>query len=116
MMNIKFKRLFAGWIDLFISAAIIFVVANCFPINKYVLYVIGCLFFFAKDFLGKSIGKTFLGLRIVNARGVIPPKYILLLRNILVAIWPLDSILILINNKKICDYLLNTTVVEKSQL
>ena len=110
-MDIRFKRLIAGWIDLFIVTAIISVVAISFRINLNIMYVIFCLIFLAKDIFGKSVGKKLMGLSIVNANGVEPQKYILLLRNILVVIWPLDTILIVINNKKICDHLFNTFVV-----
>lgn len=69
-----------------------------------------------KDVVGFSIGKHFMKLTIVDRNGAPPPLYVLILRNILMIAWMVDVILIIICNKKTCDYWFHTSVVEKNSL
>lgn len=117
----KYKRLMAAFIDniicsipfVVITFCIIFLkldnqfLSNWLPLIAY--YII----FLSKDLVYKnaSIGKKILNIRIVNNDGKEPLKKQLIFRNIFIFLWPIEVILIMINNKKIEDYLFKTSIV-----
>lgn len=119
---LKAKRLAAAYIDMYISAAIvIFIdilldilnVKFTFPILVLELFV-GIIFGF-KDFVygNASIGKHLLGFEIVSTSGKKITYTRLFLRNcVFSVIWPIESILILLYNKRLGDYIFKTSVVE----
>ena len=110
---LKIKRLLAAFIDFMLSAVLAFVLTVFFPGDKYFLYIFFYAFMVFKDILGYSLGKHLMKLTIVDRNGVSPPLYALVLRNIFLIIWMIDVVLILICNKKTCDYWFRTSVIDK---
>ena len=116
----KVLRLLAGCVDAFIVFFILTVSLNIMKIDalEHTLLVscIGAVIFMFKDISGQSLGKRLFKLKIVNKDGQCPPKYILVLRNMLMILWAVDVIIILVAGKKLCDYIFRTGVVDsKSQ-
>lgn len=94
-----FFYLFAGGIirDLFVN----------------LFYIIFFVIFSFKDLLfqNASVGKKILHLKVVTDDNKIPCKKIVVLRNVLDFIWPVDFIVLAISSKKIEDWFFKTNVV-----
>ncbi len=86
------------------------IIRNVF-INIY--YIVFFVIFSFKDLLYKnaSIGKKILHLKVVTDDNKIPCKKIIILRNILDFIWPVNFIVLIISGKKIEDWFFKTNVV-----
>lgn len=78
-----------------------------------VFYIIFFIIFSFKDLLYKnaSVGKKILHLKVVTDDSKIPCKKIIILRNILDFIWPVNFIILIISGKKMEDWLFKTNVV-----
>lgn len=78
-----------------------------------IFYIVFFVFFSFKDLLYKnaSVGKKILHLKVVTDDSKIPCKKIIILRNILDFIWPVNFIILIISGKKMEDWLFKTNVV-----
>lgn len=123
------KRVLAFAIDYFIACFLFAISGGIFfcidfglitrDFTKYGLFLgeiillLIILLFIAKDAIkGQSIGKKFMKIKVVDIQGGKPSVFRLILRNITICIWPVESILVLLNKKKFGDRLAGTDVVE----
>lgn len=123
----KFKRFIAFIIDLYIVTFISMLIWGIITIiafgtnnlDYYVWYffnmyiLTGYILALFKDlaFKNASIGKKILKLAVLTDNNNIPSIWVLIFRNILLPLWPLDVIVIFICNKKIEDFIFKTKVV-----
>ena len=78
-----------------------------------VFYIIFFISFSFKDLLYKnaSVGKKILHLKVVTENNEIPCKKVIILRNILDFIWPINFIVLIISGKKIEDWFFKTNII-----
>lgn len=119
------KRLFAIYIDLFLSSitVIILKIGNdkifrnnkiLFNINIIIIIIFAFVLILAKDlmFQNQSIGKRLFKLKIFDCDGnEIENKKLLIKRNIISFMtWNISGFTILFKNKSICDYIYKTQI------
>lgn len=71
------------------------------------------LFFCRDSFTGKSLGRTIIGIIVVDSRTLLqatPTKTIL--RNLFLILWPVEFIAIMIHKQRLGDVISNTTVID----
>jgi len=121
----KVKRLVAAYIDLIVVTAIsmlMILIYSKFDLFKVFYYfneylIIAVILYICKDliFKNKSIGKRAVGIQVLKEDGSIPSSLELILRNVLAFVWPIEVILIIIQNKKIEDMIFKTIITETNK-
>lgn len=122
---IKLKRLFAIFVDLFLSSITIIILEILndrifinnkivFNINIIIIMTFAFTSILAKDlfFHNQSIGKRIFKLNVLDEEGnKVNDKKLLIKRNIISFIsWNISGFTILFKNKSICDYIYKTQV------
>lgn len=116
-MNQKKKRVLSFLIDYIIILIIIDFIMSLWHLNVldyfYHQQFFVIILYLLKDllFYNASIGKKICGIEILKEDNSIPSTLTLIIRNILLILWPLDFLIVLATDKKICDMIFKTKVV-----
>ena len=91
------------------------IVTGIEAMNSYISTV--TLLILLKDlpFKNASIGKKIMKIEVRKTNNQIPSIFIIIIRNITVCIWLLECILLLMNKKRIGDWICDTKVVESKK-
>ena len=109
------KRLIAAAIDFCIAIVIITfpIVFIGIDLNNRIAIGIGVVLLFLKDVSGRSVGKKLLKLDLLDINSETKPTLSKrILRNISIAIWPVEVFLLLSKRRRIGDVLFHTKVTD----
>ena len=104
------KRVLACFIDAYAVALIIFPIIMLTDISSWVVTVVGGCLMILKDLSGRSIGKRLLKLQVKVEEKRNPKFFSLILRNITLVLWPIETVVLLTKKKRLGDYLAGTNV------
>ncbi|PWV97349.1 RDD family protein [Paenibacillus cellulosilyticus] len=89
------------------------------PFELFYLFIglILILYFFKDIVQGRSIGKRLVGISIIDKANInkVPNRFKLFVRNITILIWPIEAIILVITGNRLGDYIVNSTVIKKSE-